>query len=750
LKFSEVIPEFEGCRKSIEKVKKLTGCVTTRALLLRVGALTLAALIGLMPVVYPSTATSQGQKLDQALSDRVDAVLLLDASGSMRRTDPLKLRNEGAKLFTGFLKPGDRLAIVSFGDATEVIRPLSDYDGSQGNAVAESIVRVGDDKQFTDIYAGIRAAGDLLAGAKREGAQPVIVMLSDGKMDPDPVSGSDSLLTDKLLNEYLPQIKAQGLKVHTLALSELADQNLLRQIAVATDGVNFVAPTAETVHKSFADLFLVVKKPQVLPLTSKGLKVDADIQEATFYINREEGSEVKLVKPDGAELSAKSLDPAVKWFEGQKFDVITVEKPEPGDWVVVGVNPGDGFATVLTNLKLVSDWPSGIYDGQKPVLQARLYDGAKPIVLPQMTGQIRYGVRITPTDKVAEPVVKEFLVDDGNRGDQIANDGVFSLEIEGLEPGEYRLQVVARAPTFERSQQLPFRVRPRMVSLKVIKRDGAAHAAAPSGSATSDGHGSKPAESHAEGHGDEHKDVSHSAPDPHAEGAAAAGGHSGADEDFVVELSDEALQFRNIEVKLIAVGSDRTRYQLATEEHKGTSSTSYVTPVTSLPKSGTYEVQATMTAVGRRGAPVREMSGTLRYEYARDETLAVKVIVEQEGQEKPTEKEPSPVPYLLVITLLNLGFAGGAFVLIKKIAKSSAAKLPVFAPMNEALACINELEAAAAQTELSLSSPLFTDQSMTFTLRDDANGGAPGLAPVGAPPPTEPSAQAAEAPSEEA
>lgn len=679
--------------------------------------------------------SAQGHKLSEQLNDSVDAVLVLDASGSMRRTDPLKLRNEGAKLFTGFLKEGDRLGIISFGDTASVVSPLAPFTTSGSTQVESAIQGVGDDRQFTDIFAGLKLAGEQLAAAPRQGSQRVIVLLSDGKMDPDPAVGSATLLTDKLLNDHLPQLKADGIKVHTLALSDLADVNLLRQIAVATDGVHFVAPTAETIHKSFADLFLVVKKPQVLPLTSKGLKVDADIQEATFYINREEGKEVQLIKPNGEQLTAKTTDGSVKWFAGQKFDVITVTKPEPGDWVVLGVNPGDGFATVLTNLKLISDWPSGIYDGQSPLLQARLYDGEKPIVLPQMTGEIRYGVRITPTDKVAEPVVREFLVDDGTRGDQVARDGVFSLAIEGLAPGEYRLQVVARAPTFERSQQLPFRVRPRLVSLKV--RRGEAVAESPI---------SKDEHAHP---GDEKEKSDHPGPeatneeDAKAEPAASSSGSAG--EEFVVELSDEAAQLRSIEIKLVAVGADRTRYQIPVMEQREGTQTRFIAPTSHLPKSGSYEVQATMTAVGRKGAPAREVSETIRYNYTALESDAVKVIVEAKVAEKEPEQEPASWPYMLILTILNLGMAAGAFVLLKKVATKAAAKPPTFAPITEVEETLKFLEARAAETELNLADPLFTDQSLTFTLRE-GSGVGPGPSTTPAPSPEPSSAEAPPAP----
>ncbi|RMG44734.1 MAG: VWA domain-containing protein [Candidatus Dadabacteria bacterium] len=219
--------------------------------------------------------------------DKVDAVLLLDSSGSMRITDPGRLRDEGAKLFIQFLKFGDRVGIVEFDREGRVIRPLTEFRQDILDSLGYDIGRVGNSGLYTDIYAGLQTARKVLEESPRKDANKIIVLLSDGKMDPDPKNGSAEKLTDKLLNDLLPELKAEGIKVHTLSFSDQADKDLLSQIAAATDGMNWFTPTADKIHESYAELFLVVKKPQIVPLTSKGFRIDPDIQEATFYINRE-------------------------------------------------------------------------------------------------------------------------------------------------------------------------------------------------------------------------------------------------------------------------------------------------------------------------------------------------------------------------------------------------------------------------------------------------------------------------------
>jgi uncharacterized protein (TIGR03503 family) len=195
-----------------------------------------------------------------------------------------------------------------------------------------------------------------------------------------------------------------------------------------------------------------------VPLTSKGFRIDPDIQEATFYINRENVPEINIESPSGKKINNQQSDDSVKWFKGQKFDVITILKPEVGSWQVVGLPPNDSFATVLTNLKLVTDFPAKFNSADVVYLQAQLFESEKPIILPNMTGGIKYGFQITPTDKVSEPIIRDFLADDGTNGDKRAQDGIFTAKVVIEDEGEYRLRVVAQGPTFERNQQLLFKI----------------------------------------------------------------------------------------------------------------------------------------------------------------------------------------------------------------------------------------------------------------------------------------------------
>lgn len=647
------------------------------------------------------SAGAEERALKTTSKEKVDAVLLLDGSGSMRVTDPGRLRDEGAKLFLEFLKPGDRVAIIEFSGDGRIVRPLEPFERDQVGAVAADVDKVGNSGEFTDIVAGLKLAKSILEASPREEANQVVVLLSDGKLDPNPAILSAAAARSTLIDQLLPSFKDEGLKVHTLAFGDLVDRELLDRIAADTEGSSWFTPSAAKIHESYADLFLVVKSPQVLPLTSKGFKIDAGIDEATFYINRESPeSEISLRSSDGTVMTPEDHPPSVRWFKGQKFDVVTVLQPRLGDWRINGLPSSDSFATVLTNLKLITDWPTAASLGSPLLLQARLYENEKPVVLREMAGATKYAFEITPSDKVSEPIIREFLFDDGTHGDKVAGDGIFSHDVELSELGEYRLKVIARAPTFERSQQVPFKMKPRMVEL-LVEGGG--------------GHG----ESHgAESHGDSHGGGEHS----HGADAPGAGGGNG--DQFSVVLSPDAQVLRRVDVKLSAVGPDKKRYVIPLEK----SSDGFRGFSSFLPEDGEYRLKATLTGESRKAGKikdgggtavtVREESNTLTYhkKSAAGEESEVEVMVVK------ADKQPSSAPYFLVVLLVNATLGGGLYALLGRGGGGSRDPLPEFPSIQPLRTLLKTLEGRAELTEVDPNDPLFQgDEPLPeFVLGSDA------------------------------
>ncbi len=656
-----------------------------------VGACT--ALCGLVAaictsVVDPCPSLAQERGLDAPRS-AVDAVLLVDTSGSMLVTDPLRLRYEGAKLLLQFLGKNDRVGVVAFSDTATVVSDLKPYAPERTEQLVSAIQSIKTEGRYTDLLEAVKTGSNLLESSSREDAQRVLILLSDGKMEPEASRGTAMSRTEELVNDILPDLKAKEIKVHTLALSSQADRELLGEISSATDGLNWFTKEPAELQKSFADLFLAVKRPQVVQLTSKGFRIDDDVEEATFYVNHEEGATLTLVTPKNNEISAAEAPEWVTWFTGKTFDVITLREPEPGDWQVHGVTTNDGFAAVLTNLKLVTDWPSIVRAEDKVLVQARLYESEKPIALPEMSGVIKYAFQIAPTDKISEPLIRDFLNDEGQNGDRVARDGIFSSVVSLNEPGEYRLTIVARAPTFQRSQQMPFRVRPRLVTLKIVDPDAL--------------------EMHREPEAEHGKDDSkeENATDGEDKKKIAVEKGSGKSV-FKVELSAEVSSFRMVDVKLVAKAGDRKRYELPLRRSPS-NPLEYEFLAGALPEDGRYLLQAFLKAETKKRQEVEAESKKIIFERSllkNEPEMPVSVVIRDKEEEVP---KPQGFPFIPigVVTAINAVLAFVGLSLVKKMAPKKVATMARYVLPRELSDAITVLREVTERVEVDFNDPFF-------------------------------------------
>ena len=638
-----------------------------------------SGLLGLAIFSYGYPLAAEQRELGQPRG-AVDAVLLIDSSGSMLKTDARNLRYEGAKLFLKFLGEQDRLAVISFSDGAQVVSDLREFKKESLGDTLKKIEAIKTEGQFTDLYEGIKKSEAILNASPRNDAERIIILLSDGKMEPNPAVAMPATRTVELVNDLLPELKSKEIRVHSLSFSDQADKVLLGEVAAATDGLSWFTTDSEQVHKSFADLFLVVKRPQVLPMTSKGFNLDDDVDEATFYITRDEAAKVTLISPKNEEMNSQKIPEWVTWFSGKNFDVITMREPDPGEWQVFGGASAESFATVLTHLKLVTDWPVIIRSEDKNIVQARLYDGDKPVSLPEMSGVVRYAFQVSPTDKIAEPVIRDFLNDEGKDGDKIARDGIFSRYCTLTDPGEYKLSIVARGPTFERSQQVPFRVRPRLLSLSVMSPEEAEgeHSEAQS----HDGHGAAAPHNpeHAEDHGDEG-------------GAEAKAPALHGNQHYVIRanLSKEALSFKSFEIDVEALSESRKKTVL---KLKRSAHDPLVYEVTAdgLPADGRYSLKALLKGETKKFQEVEAESKPVSFELSM-------VRKKEVHHDTPVPKEPvAPVkaekpPFLEVglVLLANVLIGALGFILTKKN-KAGVAVPTKYIPPKQVLEAIADLE----------------------------------------------------------
>jgi hypothetical protein len=379
----------------------------------------------------------------------IDVVLVMDSSGSMKKTDPLSLRIPAAKLFISLLKEDDRVSVVSFSDKSYLLIALTplDTEGNK-NSVLAATDRISSDGLYTNLYEALNKGYDILSNTEETDRGRIIILMSDGMMDvgnPD----EDKRLIDKIKNELAIRLEDKGIKVYTIAFTKQSDRKLLEKISKQTGGFYNLALTDKDFHLIFTSIFESLKSPEMLPISQNGFLIDKSVEEVTIVATKgSPDTEIKLNSPDGKSYSYQNTHPDMKWFVSENFDMITVKRPAVGRWEILFSTGENNKAYIITNLKLQTNFDK-LYStfGDPLDVQIWLEKDGKIIQEEDVLNKIDIYIELTMPDG------RIMKITPFNRGD-----GIFNRRIAPFTPGNYQLKIIADGKTFEREKTFVFNI----------------------------------------------------------------------------------------------------------------------------------------------------------------------------------------------------------------------------------------------------------------------------------------------------
>jgi uncharacterized protein (TIGR03503 family) len=412
----------------------------------------------------------------QADDRAIEAMLLLDSSGSMKVNDPLNLRNSAAKLFMRLMGNNDRIGIISFDLYSQILSPLSslvEYHGLyQLEAAIDTIRSKG---LFTNFYPGLQQALTLLSDNNRgwgAGTKKVVILLTDGILDlPTDWKEKEEKVMNRLKEELLPEFQKEDISIFTLAFTKNANQDLLKYFSSQTGGMHYLALSPEELHLVFMDIFEAIKQPLSLPLDNKNhFLIDAGIEEVIIWVSKEEPKEyIFLERPDKKKVLRTSKEEGVRWQSAPKYELITIQTPQIGEWTI-HTRESDRKkrkVIILTNLKLETSLKDAQFEqGASPLLTAWLTKDNIKIKNYPFLSEISFKVKIiTPGSGQVQTLE---LYDDGSHYDHTAFDGIFTNRLDPLTlVGNYQLNFLALGKTFHRQRVISFWVKESSPSFKV-------------------------------------------------------------------------------------------------------------------------------------------------------------------------------------------------------------------------------------------------------------------------------------------
>ena len=407
------------------------------------------SLVSVLTAVFSTTVL--------ATDGGVDAVLLMDSSGSMAKNDPKKLRVPAAKMFMSLLGEEDRIGLISFSDNGYPVLHLTQPAADTRERILSSADKVSSKGVYTNLHAAFSKGMEMLDKEGRPDQEKMLVLMSDGKMDVGD-SDEDRKLTQKLQAELVQRARDKGIKVYTIAFTEASDIALLKQAAQETQAMFKLAHSDKDLHDVFSAIFESAKEPDMLPIEGGEFVVDGSIEEVTIVASKErEDVQIYLQSPGGNRLGAENADDKLKWFLSPHFDMITLTNPEPGTWKLLFTG-GSNRAYIVTNMALNHNpQQPNLMAGKDMVLESWLEQDGELLDREAVLTNTRFLMEIEdPRGETA----RFDLFDRGEYGDKKPADGVYSNTLSYENAGSYQIRIIAEGETFKRQKTVHFEVAP--------------------------------------------------------------------------------------------------------------------------------------------------------------------------------------------------------------------------------------------------------------------------------------------------
>ncbi|MGB4589588.1 MAG: VWA domain-containing protein [Clostridiaceae bacterium] len=236
--------------------------------------------------------------------------LVIDTSGSMETTDPLKMRETAANIFIDLLSPEDNLSVISFSSEAIQVQPMANIGSVSKSALKESISGKLEANGDTDYQKAFQMAYEQLESFSDENVKKVIVFLTDGNPDPNPIRITEAGFMENYMSGFWDTIKtigSRGYPVYSVGFGAL-DMVVMDRIALETQGESKVLGNSSEIAIEFFNILSHLKNRVSFVQETASLAGDKLVKfdmsqytsQVTMTIANTSGDlNVELIPPDG-------------------------------------------------------------------------------------------------------------------------------------------------------------------------------------------------------------------------------------------------------------------------------------------------------------------------------------------------------------------------------------------------------------------------------------------------------------------
>ena len=221
-------------------------------------------------------------------------------------------------------------------------------------------------------------------------------------------------------------------------------------------------------------------KDNYKPLLENRFRLDETIKEVSFIIYRKPNSNSAiLIRPDGLKYTKKSKLKEIKWHSDQNIDLVTITKPIPGPWQILGNLVPRNSIKVLSNLQVkLIDFSAPYFVGQRIKFGAKLLLDGKKVTNTNFLKDLRIDVYAKEKginkSRLLEQDYKHVgkLEDNGEFLDEYAGDGVFTANLDVMIPsGKYQFLLKLHNKTFTRRLSKTIDLLEQPITQKLIQNN---------------------------------------------------------------------------------------------------------------------------------------------------------------------------------------------------------------------------------------------------------------------------------------
>lgn len=352
-------------------------------------------------------------------SSNMDVVLVIDVSGSMKKTDPDKIALEGAKLFVDMMEnSGSRVGLVAFSDKLVQVYNLTavnvDSDKKAMKGAIDALEFSGD----TDIGTAVQKAVEMLTTSQDVGNNKMILFFTDGEIDlpkGSPNEEEAEKVSRQNAENAISTASVDGIPIYTIGLNvnDGVDTDLISNMSASTEAKSNIVKTAGELPAIFNDIFADFVETEINEIGNITIKDANTYEELLFEIPNDSVLEanivmitsgngvlndVLLVKPDGSEFAPDGQTAILS--TSNNYDMLKLIGPDSGTWTLK--IKGDQGCQVHVNLLFNYDVilkSSGQADADgNLVVTATLEKNGAPVADEALYGQLSTVACVTRSD----------------------------------------------------------------------------------------------------------------------------------------------------------------------------------------------------------------------------------------------------------------------------------------------------------------------------------------------------------------